>query len=110
MDTCIIKKTLMIWLLIRTCVLVTIKIALLTLFQPEHTQAIRRQRLALEQLDRILRQVRKAQMIHPSLLVSHYGSVAGYLKEQLLADDWYYMQFLTNANQAAPAWHSLPSH
>ncbi|RZK43842.1 MAG: hypothetical protein EOO61_04670 [Hymenobacter sp.] len=100
----------MTWLLTRTIALTTLNLLVLTLFRSAATQAIDRQRLLLEQLDRILGQVRKAQMMHPSLLVSQYGSVTGYLKEQLLADDWLYVQGLRKSTQAVPYWLSLPSH
>lgn len=103
-------ETYMTWLLTRTIALTTVKVVVLTLFQPAAAQAISQQRLLLEQLDRILGQVRKAQMMHPSLLVSQYGSVVGYLQEQLLADDWLFVLGLSKSTQPVPHWLSLPSH
>lgn len=99
----------MTWLLTRTIVLITLKIVLLMLFRPTATQSIGQHQLLLEQLGRIVGQVRKAQMMHPSLLVSQYGSVLGYLKDQLPADDWYHVQFLSSSNQGALQWLSLPN-
>ncbi|QJD79864.1 hypothetical protein [Spirosoma rhododendri] len=55
-----------------------------------HADRVRQQRL-LGQIDRVISRLKQAHSLHPAWLKQQYGTLDGYLKCHLSADDWQYV-------------------
>ncbi|QJD78746.1 hypothetical protein [Spirosoma rhododendri] len=80
----------MIWTLNKAIAVNTARIFVYTVFMSGDINTIKQCRTRLNRLSRIVSQVRSAQMMHPSLLTSEYGSVTDYLRAHLSTSDYRY--------------------